>query len=109
MTMPYSNPLPPKVIEPEPPTIQKPTALQTQVRIQAPKPREDKKKYTTLSLDQDLTQRVQTFVDAQGFPSLNEGIRVLLRAALSSDPVLAAVGVGWQKGYWSGRVAFFEA
>jgi hypothetical protein len=81
----------------------------TQVRITVPKPRAEKAKYTTLSLDQDLTVQVQAFADAQGLPSLNDGIRTLLRAALSSEPSLAAIGVGWQKGYWQGRMAFFEA
>lgn len=113
--MPYSNPLPPRSASAsektaEPPTIQKPVAEPSRVAIiRAPKPRETKSKHTTLELDQELTDQVRAFAEAQGLANLNEGIRVLLRAAMSSDTVLSAMGSGWRRGYWEGRVAFFEA
>lgn len=109
--IPYSNPLPPKPPEPvkaaSPPVITREPSPAPVVKIQVP--RQPKPKQMTLALDQDLTARVQAFADAQGLPNLNEGIRILLRAALSSDPVLSAMGSGWQRGFWEGRMAFFAA
>lgn len=77
-----------------------------QVATVAPK---QQKRVTTLTLDDDLTKRLTAFADGEGMSTLNEAIRLLLRTALSADPVLAAIAEARRRVIWEQRVRFFSA
>lgn len=84
----------------------KPTAAPL-VQVAYGKPKEERK-VKTFSIDDDLTRRVQRFAD-QNAMNFNEAMRLLLRTALSNDPLLVAISQAHHKALYTMRNSLFHS